>query len=689
MTVATPSIRRATGFPPKLRLRTRLYAGFSFLILLAALLAASGTWAIRDLGDEVAEVERIGANTRLVLTASRQLESIRRAQTRFMFDLDERAVASMTAAEAKVRELLTSLSGTTASTEQQATYRSVLTRLDGQGTAAAAMVEQGRKLATARDKLIAGGDALSAATDKMTAAALAEHDESVEAAAAGVERGVLLVRANVWRYMATRDPASLAAARAAETKATEALGNFDQIAEAMERMSGTNGGALRPTIEPVRAALKTFRGDFDTAAAALQAQTATFQDTLVPAISAMQTELGQPETKIADKAAQVGQEAREAVSSATTLQIGLAAAGLLLGAVLAFFIARGILRPLAGMTAAMARLAKGDDTTEVPARDNADEIGDMARAVEVFKQNGIEAARLAAAREAEEAEKRRRADTLAGLVRAFETTVGGLTGELSSAATELEATAGSMTGTAARTNDRAASVAGAADRMSTNVQTVSASAEELGASIDEISRQVSHSAEIAGLAAQDAARTDTIVRTLAEGAQRIGDVVSLIDSIAGQTNLLALNATIEAARAGDAGKGFAVVASEVKSLASQTAKATSEIGQQIAEIQAATKSAVEAIEGISTTIADVSRVAAGIASAVEEQGAATREIARSVQQAAMGARDVTANIGDVSQAANESGAAAEQVLGASGALSRQAAALSKEVGQFIDGVRAA
>ena len=349
----------------------------------------------------------------------------------------------------------------------------------------------------------------------------------------------------------------------------------------------------------------------------------------------------------------------------------------------------GVSRPIAAMTGVMQQLATNDLTVEIPARGQKDEIGQMAAAVLVFKESLVQSAQLVAAQEAERQAKDQRTEKLTVLVKAFEGTVSGLVGTLSSAATELEATAQSMTNTAGQTNDQANTVASAAQEMSANVQTVSASAEELGASINEISRQVSQSAEITLKAVKDAERTDEIVRALAEGAQKIGDVVGLINNIAGQTNLLALNATIEAARAGDAGKGFAVVASEVKSLAGQTAKATEEISQQITQIQSATQEAVAAIKGIVGTIGEVSRIAGSIAAAVEQQGAATAEIARSVQQAANGTQDVTSNIAGVSQAANDTGAAAGQVLGAAGELSRQAEALSGEVSSFVAQVRAA
>jgi methyl-accepting chemotaxis protein len=351
---------------------------------------------------------------------------------------------------------------------------------------------------------------------------------------------------------------------------------------------------------------------------------------------------------------------------------------------------QGISVPIGRMTAAMRRLADRDMSSEISGVGRGDEIGSMAAAVLVFKDNMIRADQLAGEQEqikiaaavAQKSAMNKTAD-------AFQSKVGGLVSMLSSGATELEATARAMTGTATRTNGQAASVASAAEEASAGVGTVAAAAEQLTASISEISRRVTQSTKITGQAVADARRTDVIVRALAEGAQKIGHVVGLITNIAGQTNLLALNATIEAARAGDAGKGFAVVASEVKSLANQTAKATEEIGVQIAQIQSATKEAVDAIRGITGTIEEVSSISMSIAAAVEEQGAATAEIARNVQQTAHSAREVTVNIGGVSQAATETGAAAAQVLSAAGELSRQAEQLTSEVGSFVAEVRAA
>jgi methyl-accepting chemotaxis protein len=351
---------------------------------------------------------------------------------------------------------------------------------------------------------------------------------------------------------------------------------------------------------------------------------------------------------------------------------------------------RATIRPVTDLSKVMHRIADGVLDCTVPFIRRTDQIGHMARAVEVFRTGMTESERLRTERE--EAKLRAAKEQKTALHRMadnFESNVGQLVGMLASSSTELEATAQSMTGAADQSNRQAATVASAAEEASTGLQTVAAAAEQLTASIGEITRQVAQSSKISGKAVEDTRRTDAIVHALAEGAEKIGAVVGLITNIASQTNLLALNATIEAARAGDAGKGFAVVASEVKSLANQTARATEEIDAQITQIQAATKEAVEAIQSISGTIEEVSVIATAIASAVEEQGAATSEIARNVQQTTEAAQEVSVGINGVSHAASETGAAAGLVLTAASDLSKQAEQLSSEVGTFLTSVRAA
>jgi methyl-accepting chemotaxis protein len=370
--------------------------------------------------------------------------------------------------------------------------------------------------------------------------------------------------------------------------------------------------------------------------------------------------------------------------------MGISAVAVLLALGIAVALARAITRPVKAMTLTMGRLAGGDMKAEIPATERKDEMGEMSRAVQVFKNHMLEAEHLRAEqeRQKEAAAQQRKAD-MHKLADDFEAAVGGVVKSVASAATELRASAETMSSIAEETNRQAQAVASASNEASTSVQTVASAAEELSASVDEIARQISQSNTVAGRAVQQARDTDAEVSSLSIAARKIGDVVKLIEEIASQTNLLALNATIEAARAGEAGKGFAVVASEVKSLAMQTGKATEEISGQINSVQTATENSVKAIKEIGETIGSMSTISGGIAAAVEEQTAATREIARNVQQAAQGTGEVSENITGVSRAATETGTAAGQVLGAAGELSHQAELLRGELGRFIAQVRAA
>jgi methyl-accepting chemotaxis protein len=368
-----------------------------------------------------------------------------------------------------------------------------------------------------------------------------------------------------------------------------------------------------------------------------------------------------------------------------SLVVGAVAMGLALWTTLG-----GVIRPLATITHTMQRLVQGERGISVPGTDRKDEIGSMARAVQVFKENADEMDRLRDERSASEARAaaQRRAD-MQKLADEFQAAVGGIVQTVSSASTQLEAAAGTLTRTAEVTQEMSGSVAAASEQASANVQSVASATEEMTSSVNEISRQVQESAKIASAAVKQADQTDARINELSQAAGRIGDVVKLITAIAEQTNLLALNATIEAARAGEAGRGFAVVASEVKQLASQTAKATDEISSQIAGMQSATQDSVAAIKQISGTIGRIAEIASTIAAAVEEQGAATQEIARNVGEAAKGTQQVASNITEVNRGASETGSASAQVLSSAQSLSRESGSLRAEVDNFLATVRAA
>ena len=382
---------------------------------------------------------------------------------------------------------------------------------------------------------------------------------------------------------------------------------------------------------------------------------------------------------------------RDATASAQAWLIGGSLGGILLGGGLALLIVlRGVTGPLKRLAATAGALAEGRIDAPVEATGRGDEVGAIARGLDVLRGAALRARALeheatAARTEAETARLRGQRDLADRVERELGAVVQGLTASVGTLEGGIDALGSTANGTA----ERAASVAAGATQATTNVQTVAAAAEELASSVTEITRQVTTAAQVARRAVQDAREADSTVNGLSEAAQKIGDVVRLIGDIAGQTNLLALNATIEAARAGEAGKGFAVVASEVKTLASQTARATEEIGAQIAAIQAATERAVHSIKGIAEVVAEVDGISATIAAAVEEQGAATREIARNVAEAAQGTNDVSANIAHVSVGVEETTGALAGLRDATGTVARQGVALRDGLSGLLQGLRAA
>lgn len=356
----------------------------------------------------------------------------------------------------------------------------------------------------------------------------------------------------------------------------------------------------------------------------------------------------------------------------------------------ASFIARSITQPLSSLTEAMTLLASGNYVADVPGKDRRDEIGEMATAVQVFKDNMIEAERLRADRlKAEGAERLRRRTEMQDFAQRFESEIGEIVEAVSSASRDLESAARGLSDTADVTMTLSSAVSRASEESSANVGSVAAASEELACSVTEISQRVQESAAITASAVAQTQTTNEQINALSVAATRIGDVVDLINTIASQTNLLALNATIEAARAGEAGRGFAVVANEVKALAQQTANATSEISQQIGSIQSTTQNSVLAIQEISVTIARMSEIASAIATAVEEQGAVTQEVSRNINMAARGSQDVASNIGGLQSKAHETSSASSKVLGSAGALAQHSTRLRSRVDQFLDTVRAA
>ena len=363
--------------------------------------------------------------------------------------------------------------------------------------------------------------------------------------------------------------------------------------------------------------------------------------------------------------------------------------GILLAvAIVSTLYARSITNPIKSLMTAMTGLANRDYTTNVPYKERGDELGDMARSVEVFKENGLavqkmEQEQVALKIKAEQDKK----EAMNMLANDFDSRTAGIIKSLAAAATEMQATAAQMTAASGNTTHASQIVSSAATEADSNVQTVAAATEELSASSAEIARQISSVAQKSSRASSEAINTSQQVGELNALADSIGEVIGAIKDIAEQTNLLALNATIEAARAGEAGKGFAVVADEVKKLATETASKTIQIDERVGKIQAAIRNTVDAVERIIADVKDIDHSTSTVASAVEEQNAATSEIGRNVSEASMGTQQVASNIVDVQRSAEETGEAANNLNSAANELAEIAENLQKQVADFLSEIR--
>lgn len=375
-----------------------------------------------------------------------------------------------------------------------------------------------------------------------------------------------------------------------------------------------------------------------------------------------------------------------------TLLAGLVA---LTGAA-SYMVAKSIAPPIKRLAVTMRELAGNNIDVTVDGADRGDEIGDMAKAVEIFKENAIERKRLELAAQKDRDHERARQSHIEHIVGDFRKKITESTNEVSDHTTEMRSVAERLSSVAMSASEDANTAHSATNGASSNVQTVAAATEELSASIREIATQTARASTLMDTTAQRAGSTNNDVKQLSQAAEHIGTVINLISDIAEQTNLLALNATIEAARAGEAGKGFAVVAAEVKGLATQTAKATEEIGQQVAGIQASTSGAVESISSITTAVDEIRELTTAIAGAVEEQEAATREIANSVGAASEGTTTAADNVASVSQSiettASEAGTVnetADQLSGTTGQMVSLIEGFLEQVSNDVDERRGA
>ncbi len=662
-----------------LRIRGRLYGGFGTLLLFCAALAGFGVWQLSAIRDQVAVLTLQSKNTIRVGEIATDLQAIRRGILRYAFDQDEASFAESDQRLTRVIGLLDEAERTTKSEERRAAFSEAGKDIAELRAKRAALGDAVKQMQAGRALLFSDGDKMAAEVQKFVDAAA---KTPFEPAAAALESKVLLVRVANWRMLATRDAKGFATFKTNVGKAQQ------QVAELAKADLPSD---LAAQLATVKTGVAKYAEAFDKTGPNLVLGDELYYKGVTPVINSAIEKMEKAAAAIGVAFETTTVETNDRIATTITMQEAVAGAAIMLGLLIAFLIARGIILPLAGLTSGMKELAGGNFGVVLPGLERKDEVGDMAQAVEGFKVKAEEKARdeaEAKIRQDEVVVRQRKAE-MQKLADSFEAAVGEIVETVSSASTELEASASTLTATAERAQEVTTMVAAASEEASTNVQSVASATEEMASSVNEISRQVQELARMASEAVDQARKTNDRVSELSKAAARIGDVVELINTIAGQTNLLALNATIEAARAGEAGRGFAVVASEVKALAEQTAKATGEIGQQITGIQAATQDSVGAIKEISGTIERLSEISSTIAAAVEEQGAATQEISRNVQQAAQGTQQVSSNITDVQRGASETGSASSQVLSAAQSLSSDSNRLKLEVGKFLNSVRAA
>ena len=659
----------------------KIFGGFGAMLVLMLSIAAAGGWQLSDGNRNFKKYRRIALQTNQGGRVQANLLEARVAMKNFLAAPNQDAIKAVEQRIAKTVEFNEQLAEITDSESKKKIVREA-----GEGLKRyIAGFEKVTQLQAKRDELVHQTlDKVGPEIEKKLTAIMKDAYDDLDAEAAfraGNEmRSLLLLRLYVGKFLLSNDQAAYA-------RVLHEAGSVRS--RHRELLSQLQSSERRKLAEEVSAKFELYIAAFAEVYEAIEAQNAIISGTLDkigPKIAAAIENLKLENKKQQDT---LGPQASAAMDMAVNVMLVLSVVGLFLGAATAWFIGTGIARPIVAITGAMKELAGRNMSVEVPGQDYKDEIGEMAEAVQVFKDNMILADKLAARQEEEQRVQLERAKHLEALTSEFDAKVGEMINAVASSASKMEQTASSMSETAGITSERSSNVTTAAGQASANVQTVAAATEELSASIREITGQVGQSASIAERAVEQAGETDRKIQGLAEAANKIGEVIGLINDIAQQTNLLALNATIEAARAGEAGRGFAIVAAEVKELATQTSKATEEISIQISSIQTETQQSVEAIQSISSTIEDMRSIAIAIATAVEEQGCATGEIARSVEEAAHGAQEVTTNIADVSRDAEQTGQAAGEVSEVAANLSSQADSLRTRIQQFLTGVKAA
>jgi len=659
-----------------LRLQGRILIGFGVIVLLSAAVTAFSLWQLTTIQENTSTLGRTSTNAQTAAKTSHLIERSRISRILYASEGVESAAGDFTAAIDEAAQSLNALAENTLSEDRKKTYIQARQDLLDHGQKFTEVIATATAEKEHRAMIRKSGVAMTELTAKLTAAAIALHDPATTQAAVTFESNVIQVRLGTWRFLATKEPGDVVSFRDSVAKAQASLAALEK----------TTNGTLHSQIEPIAALLGTYAASFELLATDVSRMAALFTEMRAQALS-IESRMESAEKDVVNRFNLVQADNLAKVSTSLQVQSILAIVEILLGIGLAIVIGRAIVGPITEMTSAMKHLAEGTVGLTIPCQGRSDELGDMAAAVEVFRQNAIEKMALEQEALRSTASRTRRQEEIDQLVRQFGVSLGGVFNSVSTVSTQMANTSSQLEQSSNNAGRQVSLVTSEINQTASTIQTVAAASQELASSIDEIGRQATASSSMSGDAMEKAKVVVAAFGELSQAAEQIGTVVQLINNIASQTNLLALNATIEAARAGESGKGFAVVAGEVKNLANQTARATGDIGSQIAAIQSATARTAEAIRSISDSVTSVNEVAAAIASAVTQQSAATQEIARSVEQVSSSTITVTGSISQVNDSIQSNLDNAIAVNKTSLKLSSDASSLSEEVKDFLSALQ--
>ena len=660
-----------------LSIKTRILIGFGCVLVILLAVAGIGYWRFQGVAGSLRSyVQRVG-----VVEASRVIDrefaEMRRHVREFAFTGNPEEATAATASADRVKTAIDNGLAVTVQPERHRRMQEIGAQYEdyrkGVDTVFAVKREKDKLVSETLDP---AGTAAREDFDRLIAGTAKGGNPELGSLARDAQQALMLLRLNATKVIdRQRDDT-------AAKKAENAEAELQRLAHVLD--AATVGAETRTTLDTLRQHLKVYSAAYHKAIDLNASLDQQVNGSMAQEAEALAEAAAAVTNSAVTEQQAIETETLAGISATGHVMLALAGCGLVLGLAAAWLIGGGVSRPVRRITDAMHRLASGELEAEIPALDRGDEVGRMAQAMLVFRQNAQEARRLQGEAERIRAAKDRRQAAMDGHTQDFGTSASGVMATLMVSADAMRTTATNMSEAAHHTRDTASQTAQGAEGAARSVGMVATAAEELSASIHEISQQVARATQAAQEAVERASVTDTKVGGMAEAAERVGDVVRLISDIAGQTNLLALNATIEAARAGDAGKGFAVVAGEVKALAAQTAKATEEIAAQIAAIRGATADAVSAVREVSTSISLVSEVAAAIAAAIEEQTATTREIAQNAQSVMTVAQDATRAMQDVSAVSETTGEASEKVKQNADEVGKTADVLRSELTMFLE-----